>query len=110
MKMPVSKLKKIFRVLVHHKYITTLVLFACLIGFLDPNSLYVRYQLYQEERDLQSQIDAYNDQFNRDTKLYKELLSDPDAVVRVAREKYYMKQPNEDLYIFQNTESDEETK
>lgn len=105
-----SKLKKIFRFLVAHKYITTLAAFLCLIGFLDPNSLYVRYCLYMEERDLQSQIDAYNDQFNRDTKLYKELQSDPNAVVRIAREKYYMKSPNEDVYIFENPQSDEEAK
>ncbi len=102
-----SRLKKIFGFFVAHKYVTTLAVFLCLIGFLDTNSLYVRYQLYMEERDLQSQIDAYNDQFNRDTKLYKELQSDPNAVVRVARERYYMKKPNEDIYVFEDSQTDE---
>ena len=105
-----SKLKKFFKYLVAHKYVTTLVIFLCVIGFLDPNSLYVRYQLYQEERTLQSEIDAYSAQFDRDTKLYKELQSDPNAVVRIAREKYYMKKENEDVYIFENSSDDETTK
>jgi cell division protein DivIC len=103
-----SKLKKILAFFAAHKYVTTLVVFACLIGFLDTNSLYVRYKLYMEECDLQSQIDAYNEQFARDTKLYKELQSDPNAVVRVAREKYYMKKPNEDIYVFETPQTDEE--
>ncbi len=105
--MAMSRLKKIFGFFAAHKYVTTLAVFLCLIGFLDTNSLYVRYQLYMEERDLQSQIDAYNDQFNRDTKLYKELQSDPNAVVRVARERYYMKKPNEDIYVFEDSQTDE---
>ena len=105
-----SKFKKLFKYLIAHKYVTTLVIFLCVIGFMDPNSLYVRYQLYQEEQTLQSEIDAYSAQFDRDTKLYKELQSDPNAVVRIAREKYYMKKENEDVYVFENSSDDETTK
>lgn len=105
------KIKVFLEKIMKHKYITTLVVFLVLIGYLDSNSLYNRYKLYLEERDLQLQVDAYREQYNRDTKLYMELMDDPDAVVRIAREKYYMKNENEDVYVFGEADSgDEEVK
>ncbi|MGN1236879.1 MAG: septum formation initiator family protein [Bacteroidaceae bacterium] len=103
------KIKGFLKKIMKHKYVTTLVVFLALIGYLDSNSLYDRYKLYLEERDLQSQVDACKEQYNRDTKLYMELMDDPDAVVRIAREKYYMKNENEDVYVFGDAYSSDET-
>lgn len=97
-----STIKKILALLVAHKYATTIVLFLLLIGYLDSNSLYNRYKLYEEEAALQEEIDKYTEQYNNDTKLYKELMKDPNAAVRIAREKFYMKNENEDVYIFED--------
>jgi len=101
-----SKVKSTLEFLFKHKYIITIVVFVALISFFDPNSLYNRYQLYVEEQALQKQVDYYTDMYNRDTKEYLDIQKDPNLVVRIAREKYYMQNPNEDVYIFQ----DEETK
>lgn len=95
-------LKKILRRLAAHKYITTLVVFVLIIGYFDSNSLYDRWKLYNEEKALRKQINEYRNQYNRDTKLYHELQCDPNAAVRIAREHYYMKKDNEDVYIFEN--------
>lgn len=97
-----SKIRKLLNLLVKHKYITTLVFFAIIIGYADPNSLYDRYQLWLKERYLQEEIDAYAAQYDRDTKLYNELQSDPDAAVRIARERYYMQKDDEDVYLFED--------
>ena len=94
--------KRFFRYLGRHKYATTIVIFVALIAFLDSNSLYNRYQLYKEESALRSEIEAYRSQYERDTRLYMELQRDPNAVVRIAREKYYMKNENEDVYVFED--------
>lgn len=100
------KLKKIIHLITHHKYATTIVVFVVLIVWLDSNSLYNRYILYQEQRQLQEQINAYNAQYQRDTRLYHELQRDPNAAIRIAREKYYMKNDNEDVYVFENETTD----
>ncbi len=99
-------LKKIWRYVRRHKYWVTIIVFVLLIGYFDTNSLYNRYKLHQEEEVLQAEVDAYTEQYNRDTKLYRELLKDPDAVVRIAREKYYIQNENEDVYIFGDEEND----
>ena len=95
-------IKRFFRYLGRHKYATTIVIFVALIAFLDSNSLYNRYQLYKEESALRSEIEAYRSQYERDTRLYMELQRDPNAVVRIAREKYSMKNENEDVYVFED--------
>ena len=101
-----SKIKLFFRFLARHKYATTIVVFVALIADLDSNSLYNRYQLYKEQQALQSEIDAYKAQYQRDTRLYMELQRDPNAAVRIAREKYYMKNENEDVYVFEDEEAE----
>lgn len=100
-------IKKILRYFVAHKYVATIVLFLALIGYFDSNSLYNRYQLYCEGQLLQAEVDAYTDKYNCDTKLYNELMSDSNAVVRIAREKYFMKKANEDVYVFEDIEDEE---
>ncbi|MBR3633779.1 MAG: septum formation initiator family protein [Bacteroidaceae bacterium] len=100
-------IKRFFRYLGRHKYATTIVIFVALIAYLDSNSLYNRYQLYKEEVALKAEIEAYRSQYERDTRLYMELQRDPNAVVRIAREKYYMKNENEDVYIFEEDEATE---
>ncbi|MCH5179326.1 MAG: septum formation initiator family protein [Prevotellaceae bacterium] len=92
--------KRIFRYIARHKYAASIVIFVALIAYLDSNSLYNRYQLYKEEQILQDEIAAYKNQYERDTRLYMDLQHDPNAVVRIAREKYYMKNENEDIYLF----------
>ena len=43
---------------------------------------------------------GYNqDIYDRDTKTLKQLEADPSAMEKVARERYFMKRPTEDVYI-----------
>lgn len=101
-----SRIKSFFTFLGHHKYATTIVIFLALILYLDSNSLYNRYLIYQENCALQEEIDAYKAQYQRDTRMYMELQRDPNAAVRIAREKYHMKNENEDVYVFDDEEAE----
>lgn len=101
-----QKLKSFLHFIAHHKYATTIVVFVVLIVWLDSNSLYNRYILYREQRRIEEQINAYSAQYERDTKLYHELQHDPNAAVRIARERYYMKNDNEDVYVFEDEASE----
>ena len=40
--------------------------------------------------------------YEENTKRLNELNSNPDAIEQVAREKYLMKKPNEDIYVFED--------
>ena len=96
-----SKLVTIWSYIRQHKYMITVVLFLIIIVFLDENSLIRRYQHRQEIETLTQEIEKYRKQYEEDTETLKELMSNPEAMEKVAREKYLMKKPNEDVFIFE---------
>ena len=84
-----------------HKYLITIVAFLVIIVFLDENSLIQRAKHQQEINTLNSEIEKYRKQFEEDTEKLKELTNNPEAMEKIAREKYLMKKPNEDIFIFE---------
>lgn len=85
-----------------NKYLITVLVFAAIIGFLDENSAICRIGYTREINRLQSEIDKYRADYEENTKKLNELSSNPDAIEQIAREKYLMKKPNEDIYVFEN--------
>ena len=51
---------------------------------------------------LKEEIEKYRADYEENTKRLNELNSNPDAIEQVAREKYLMKKPNEDIYVFED--------
>ena len=96
-----SQLLTLWNYIRHHKYLITVLIFAVIIGFLDENSLVQRYQHKDEIRTLKSEISRYREQYETDTRKLKELTANPEALEKIAREKYLMKKSNEDIYIFE---------
>ena len=96
-----SKLMTVWNYIRKHKYLITIVSFLVIIIFLDENSLIQRNKHRQEINALTSEIEKYRKQFEEDTRKLKELTSNPEALEKIAREKYLMKKPNEDIFIFE---------
>ena len=84
-----------------NKYLVTLVIFAVILGFLDENNLMRRFQYTREESRLRSEIEKYRNEYEENTERLYELAVDSGAIERIAREKYLMKKPNEDIYVFE---------
>jgi cell division protein FtsB len=70
------------------------------MAFLDENNWVMRIQRKSEIATLNSEIERYRTQFDNDTERLQELTENPEALEKVAREKYFMKRPNEDVFIF----------
>jgi cell division protein FtsB len=77
------------------------VAFLVIIVFLDENSLIQRAKHQQEINTLNAEIEKYRKQYEEDTEKLKELTNNPEAMEKIAREKYLMKKPNEDIFIFE---------
>ncbi len=84
-----------------HKYLITISFFVVVIGFLDENSIVKRIGYQQEINTLNSEIDKYRKEYEESTQRLNELISNPEAIERIAREKYFMKKPNEDIFVFE---------
>lgn len=96
-----NKLNTLWHFIRRHKYLITLAVFALIIGFLDENSVMHRLKYYREEMRLRAEIEEYRKEYEQNTELLEELDADSGAIERVAREKYLMKKPNEDVYVFE---------
>lgn len=96
-----SKLLTLWNFIGRHKYIITLVIFGIIIVFLDENSLIQRARHKDEIKTLKNEINKYRVQFEEDTERLKEITNNPEALEKIAREKYLMKKPDEDIFIFE---------
>ena len=94
-----SKLITVWKYIRQHKYMITIAAFLVIIVFLDENSLIQRQKHQQEINTLKAEIERYRQQFEEDTRKLKELTSNPEAMEKIAREKYLMKKKTEDLYV-----------
>ncbi len=88
------------------KYIITLVVIVLVVGFLDDNSLWHRRERIQEIEKLQAEIDIFKTKYEEDTRKLNSL-DEYDCVVRLAREKYLMHRPDEDVYIMRYAGAEE---
>ncbi len=96
-----SAFTDILRVVIRHKYLITLAVFAVVIGLVDDNSLLYRAQLSRKENSLRSEIRKYRLEYEESTRRLDGLNADSTSIEHIAREKYLMKKPDEDIFVFE---------
>lgn len=96
-----GKLLTVWNFIRKHKCLITVLIFAVIIGFLDENSIVRRASNQREIITLHKEIDKYQAEYDENTKRLNELMTNPDAMEKVAREKYLMKKPDEDIYVIE---------
>ena len=94
-----SRLMTVWKYVRMHKYLITVAAFLVIIVFLDENSLIQRNKHRQEINALTAEIEKYRKQYEEDTETLKELMNNPQVLEKIAREKYKMKKPNEDIFV-----------
>ncbi|WP_040279088.1 FtsB family cell division protein [Psychroserpens damuponensis] len=85
-------------------FIIVFVFFAIWMLFIDSNSLLIHRELNEDISDLEDEKAYYKNEIEKDQKAIKELSTD-DGIEKLAREKYYMKKENEDIYIIEYEDS-----
>ena len=85
-------------------YVAITIIFLIWMIFFDVNSFLSHYQLNSEINELKEQKKNLEIEIEKDKKLI-EYLKDMDNYEAFAREKYYMKKKNEEIYIIEYTDS-----
>lgn len=96
-----NKLAVVWSFVGRHKYGVVTVIFLLIIGVFDENSLIQRFAHRREIYNLKTEIEHYRKRYEEDSKMLKEITGNRDALEKVARERYLMKQENEDVFVFQ---------
>lgn len=94
-----KRLSIIWDFLSHYKYLIVIVIGVLTVGVLDENSFrkLIEYQLQID--DLQDQIDKYNKIYFKSSAQLRNLRNDSTSVGKIAREKYFMKADDEDVFV-----------
>ncbi|WP_294532918.1 septum formation initiator family protein [uncultured Bacteroides sp.] len=99
-----DKLSNIWKFICRRKYFITIVAFTVIIVFLDENSMIRRLEYKHEIMQLKEEIEKYRTDYEENTQRLNEITTNPDAIEQIAREKYLMKKPNEDIFVFEEEE------
>lgn len=83
----------------HYKYLIVIVISVAIISFVDENSFMRIFQYKMEISDLKSEIKKYNDINENDIRQLRELKRNPKAIQKIARERYFMKADDEDIFV-----------
>lgn len=84
-----------------NRYVLVLIFFAVWMIFIDNYSLYFEHPVLDEKiEELEENKQYYIQEIKKDSTSIKHLRN-PDQTEKYAREKYYMKRENEDIYIIE---------
>lgn len=85
-----------------YKYWAALLIFLLILGVLDENSLWSRYERRMEINNLKREIAKYQQQYDDEKEQLQQLENSREMVEKMARERYRMKRDNEDVFVFVN--------
>ena len=95
-------MKKITEIpsLLRNKFILAIIGFIAWMLFFDRNDLITQYHRFSKLRELKQSSQVMQQQLVDARKELENRRKDPRAYEKIAREKYFMKRENEDLFVF----------
>jgi cell division protein FtsB len=95
--------KKWFGVLTNI-YVLVLTIFMIWMLFFDTNSFLIHKELKKEIKNLEKTQEFLQNEIEKDKKLINKL-SDTNELEKFAREQYYLKKKNEEIYLIEYEDS-----
>ncbi|MFD0989802.1 septum formation initiator family protein [Mariniflexile jejuense] len=85
-------------------FILILAVFVVWMLFFDANSWLIHHELNNDIDALESEKEYYQKEIEKDNKAIK-TLNNKEGLEKFAREEYYMKRENEEIYIIEYEDS-----
>lgn len=95
------KLIRLIPSFLYNKYFLAAIVFAVWMLFFDRNDFFTQMERKSELRQIEEGKQYFADKITEGKKFSTDMRSSADAVEKFARERYYMKRDNEDLFIIQ---------
>jgi len=86
------------------KYAVVCIIGVLIIGFLDDNSMWNHMKNLQKIEELTEETAKYQERYERDQAQIRDLKKNPKAIEKIARERYFMKEDNEDIFVLSDDE------
>jgi cell division protein DivIC len=85
-------------------YLVILLLFIIWMAFFDTNSFLIHKELNDDIEALEENKEFYQNEIKAD-KAFIEKMQDSNEIEKFAREKYYLKKENEDIFLIEHEDS-----
>lgn len=95
----IKNLLKFFVGIPYMKYILVLVLGVVLIGFVGSSSVLAHLENKQRISELNEEIEYYESENSHSQARIHQLQTDPKAMEEIARERYFMRHADEDIFV-----------
>jgi len=82
-----------------NKYWVVIIVFLIITFTVGDSNLYKRHMYDEKIRQLENEIKAYRKEIEDNRKKLEDLHTNQERLERFAREEYFMKKPNEDVFI-----------
>ena len=92
-----------------NRYVVVIIFVGVWLTFLDNYSYFVQKELDTEIKELEDNKQYYINEIKKDSTSIKQL-KNADQTEKYAREKYYMKREDEDIYIIEFEEDAKKVK
>lgn len=98
----ILKIRGLWKWIVDHKYRCVTILFACIILFFDENNLvFKQWPIRCSNNQLMKEKLYYENKIREDSTMLYELKTNDDNLKKFAREHYYMKANDEDVFVIE---------
>jgi cell division protein FtsB len=102
----INNKNKVFKFSSKHKYSISILLLVIYLGFVDETSFLNRYYQKQNIKAIESEIDNYKKNTNINLKRLEDYNRNSNNIERLAREKFYFKKDNEDVFVIIDNSED----
>ncbi len=82
-----------------NKYLIAVLAFLVWLLIFDRHSLIDRMKYIRMRQDMEDEKQYYIERIDEDSRRLKELKTDRDNLEKFAREQYFMKKENEDVFV-----------
>jgi len=89
---------------ISNKYLLILILFFIWMFFFDTNSFFIHNELNHDVDALEDNKEFYKEEIKRD-KVFIEKMKDSNEIEKFAREEYFLKKENEEIFIIEHQDS-----
>lgn len=86
---------------VKNKYVITILVFVIWVTFFDQNNFFTQYDFIKELRTLEKDKAYFIEELGKTKQELNDLTTNPVTLEKFAREKYFMKKDNEEIFVFE---------
>ena len=79
----------------------TIVVFMVWISFFDQNNFFTQYDFVKELESLEKDKTFFIEELTKTRQELNDLTTNPVTLEKFAREKYFMKKDNEEIFVFE---------